>query len=41
MKIPNKRELQQITFNHPSDVTYDDFMKNYEKCTMEPYTFTF
>ena len=26
MKIPNKRELQQITFNHLSDIGFEDFM---------------
>ena len=25
MKIPNKRELQQISFNHSSDITFQDF----------------
>ena len=28
MKIPNKRELQQITFNHSSDIDFKDFIKN-------------
>ena len=36
MKIPNKRELQQVTLNHSSDI---DFMKIYKKCTTEPYSF--
>ena len=27
MKIPNKRELQQIAINHSSDVDFKDFMK--------------
>ena len=39
MKIPNKRELQQIAFNHSSDVDYKDFMNIYKKCTTEPYSF--
>ena len=26
MKIPNKREIQQIAFNHSSDVNFTDFM---------------
>ena len=26
MKIPNKRELQQITFNHSSNINFQDFM---------------
>ena len=36
MKIPNKQELQQITFNHLSDI---DFMNLYKKCTAKPYYF--
>ena len=39
MKIPNKRELQQIALNHSSDIDFKDFMKIYEKCTAEPYSF--
>ena len=39
MEIPNKRELQQITLNHSSDVDLKDFMKVYRKCTAEPYSF--
>ena len=39
IKIPNKRELQQIALNHPSDIDFTDFMKIYKKCTAEPYSF--
>ena len=39
MKIPNKRELQQITLNHSSDIDFKDFMKTYKKCTAESYSF--
>ena len=39
MKIPNKRELQQIAINHSSDVEFKDFVKIYKKCTDEPYSF--
>ena len=39
MKIPNKRELQQITFNHSSDIDFQDFMNLYKKCTAKPYSF--
>ena len=39
MKIPNKRELQQIPLNHSSDIDFKDFMKIYKKCTAEPYFF--
>ena len=31
MKIPNKRELQQISLNHSSDIDFKDFMKIYKK----------
>ena len=39
MKIPNKRELQQIALNHLSDIDFNDFMKIYKKCTAKPYSF--
>ena len=39
MKIPNKRELQQIALNHSSNIDFKDFIKNYKKCTKEPYSF--
>ena len=39
MKIPNKRELQQIALNHSSDIDFKDFIKIYKKCTKEPYSF--
>ena len=35
MKIPNKRELQQIALNHSSDI----LLNIYKKCTTEPYSF--
>ena len=38
MKIPNKRELQQIAVNHSSDMGFRDFMNFYKKCT---YIFLF
>ena len=37
MKIPNKRELQQI--RNSSDIDVKDFMRIYKKCTAEPYSF--
>ena len=39
MKIPNKRELQQIALNPSSDIDFKDFMKIYKKYTKEPYSF--
>ena len=39
MKIPNKRELQQIALNHSSDIDFKDFMNIYKQCTAEPYSF--
>ena len=30
MKIPKKRELQQITFNHSTDMNFQDFMNLYK-----------
>ena len=39
MKIPNKRELQQIALNHSSDTDFKDLMKIYNRCTARPYSF--
>ena len=39
MKIPNKRELQQIAISHSSDIDFKDFIKIYKKCTDKPYSF--
>ena len=39
MKIPNKRELQQIVLNHSSDIDFKDFMNIYKKCIAKPYSF--
>ena len=43
MNIPNKIELQQITFNHSSDIDFQDimnlYMNLYKKCTAKPYSF--
>ena len=39
MKIPDKRELQQNTLNHSSQIDFKDFIKIYKKCTDEPYSF--
>ena len=36
MKIPNKQELEQIAYNHSSDI---DFMNLYKKCTAKSYSF--
>ena len=37
MKIPNRKELQQISFNHLSDIDFRDFMNLYKKCTAKPF----
>ena len=39
MKIPNKRELQQIVSNYSSDIGYKEFMKLYKDYTKETYSF--
>ena len=39
MKIPNKRELQQIALNHSSDIDFKDFIRIYKKCTAETDSF--
>ena len=38
-KIPYKRELQQIAFNHSSDISTKDSENINKKCTAEPYSF--
>ena len=37
MKIPHKKELQQIALNHSSGIDFKDFMKIHKKHTTEPY----
>ena len=39
MEIPIKRELRQIVLSHSSDFDFKNFMKIYNKCTAEPYSF--
>ena len=39
IKIPNKRELQQIAIDHSSNINTKVFIKIYNKCTDEPYSF--
>ena len=39
MKIPNKRELQQIAFNHSSDIYFQDFTNLFKECTSKPFPF--
>ena len=38
MKIPNKREFQQIAFNHSSNIDFQDFMNLPQKLTAKPYS---
>ena len=39
MKIPNKRELQQIAINDSSDIDTNDSINIYKKCTDKLYSF--
>ena len=39
MKIPNKREVQQIAINHSLDINTGDFLEIYRKCTDKRYSF--
>ena len=39
MKIPDKRELQQIAISHSCDIDFKDFVNIYKKCTDRPYSF--
>ena len=38
-KIPDKRQLWEISINHSSDISTKDFTNIYRKCTAEPYSF--
>ena len=39
MKILSKREVQQITFNHSSDIDFQEFMNLYKRCTAKLHSF--
>ena len=39
MKIPDKQDLQQITFNHSSNIAVKGSTNLYKKCTSKPYYF--
>ena len=39
MTVLNKRELEQIAFNHSSIIGFEDFMNLYKKCTTKAYSF--
>ena len=39
MKIHNRRELQQIAINQSAEIYYEDFLKIYRNCAIEPYSF--
>ena len=39
IRIPNKRELQQIVINHSSDIDFEKFMETYKKYYAEKYSF--
>ena len=39
MKIPNKRELEQIASNHLSDINFKNFMKLCKDYVKESYSF--
>ena len=39
MKLPSKRELQQVAFNHSFDIAFEKFMNFYKKYAAKPYSF--
>ena len=39
MKIPNKRELQQIAYHYSSDIDFKDFMNLYKNITAKLFSF--
>ena len=40
MKMPNKRELQQLALNQLSDIEFKGFMKPYKDYTKKPFSFS-
>ena len=38
-KIPNKRELREITISPSSDIITKDFTNIFNECAVEPYSF--
>ena len=39
IKIPNKRELQQIAFYHSLNIDFKSFIRLCKKCSAKPYSF--
>ena len=39
MKIPNKKELQQIALDHSSDIDFTDFIKIYKNVLLNNVLF--
>ena len=39
MKIPNKRQLQKIVFNHSSDIDFQHVINLFKRYTLKPYFF--
>ena len=39
MKTPNNLDLQQIAFNHSSDIDFKDFINLYKTCSAKPFSF--
>ena len=39
MKISNKKELKRIAEEKSGDLDYKNFLKMYNYCTKEPYSF--
>lgn len=39
IKIPNNLELQQIAFDHSSDIAFNDFMNIYKNCIAKLHAF--
>ena len=39
MKIPNRQKLQEIAYNHSSDIDFKDFMNLLKKCIANQCSF--
>ena len=39
MEVSNKKEIEQVLYNHLSDIEFKDFMNLYKKYFAKPYYF--
>ena len=39
IKIPSRKELENIAINYPAEIDYNNFVRIYGECTRKPYSF--